>query len=95
MVASLARKAMFEEVFITNVSDIVPIFNLAGYLATWLLHVHTAFKRTELLQLINGYNLHVEHWKRNTYLSFHHLSRLSTLHDSQSHLEPPLLLNYE
>ena len=56
---------------ITNIHDVAPPFNLACYIAAIVLHWHTAFKRDDMVQLMNGYHQYVQFHKRKSGLHIH------------------------
>jgi hypothetical protein len=52
---------IFHTFTITNIQDIVPLFFTSCLVSTWILHLHTALKRQEIVQLVNGYNQHCDY----------------------------------
>lgn len=68
LMAFLVHGIIFDTLVLTNMFDVVAIFLSAGFLTTWLLHLQTLVKRQEMVQILNGYNQHVNHFKRKSKL---------------------------
>lgn len=62
----IAQVAAYRNFVITNILDIVPLLCTAMLTSVWSIHMHTAVKRLDIVQLINGYNQHVQYLKSKT-----------------------------
>jgi len=63
---NLFIKFQTQNLVITKISDIMPVFNAACCWSAGLLHLHTAYKRREIVDLLNLYNSHTKYLNRKS-----------------------------
>jgi hypothetical protein len=61
LVLAQVNTFLFHSFLITNIMDTIPLLFTAFLTSVGIIHLHTAFKRIEIVQLINSYNQHLKH----------------------------------
>ena len=69
LILAQTKSFLFRGFVITNIFDIVPLLFTTMLVCTSFIHMHTVVKRLEIVQLINGYNQHVQYLKRKNFVT--------------------------